>query len=116
MEHIPKSLLAPVFFLLGLSVSSGVGVYPLVRESFSHGITGTALTSVNFFVLLGAAIMQQVMGKVISGFPKTPQGTYSSAAYNQAFMLPLALLVISTLLFLWTRDPRRLRASLFSGQ
>ncbi|GAM09184.1 putative transporter YybO [Geobacter sp. OR-1] len=116
MEHIPAPLLNPVFFLMGLAVSSGVAVYPLVRESFHHGITGTALTSVNFFILLGAATTQQLMGTIISRFPKTPMGAYPSVAYHQAFMLPISLLAISTVLFLCVRDTRRMPPAVFSGQ
>jgi len=107
MAHIPSQFLQPVFFLLGLAVSLGVAVYPLVRESFPHRITGTALTSVNFFILFGAASVQQIMGKIISDFPKTAIGTSPTDAYSRAFILPLALLSISTVLFLWARDPRR---------
>ena len=40
------------FFALGLAVSSGVMIYPIVRSMFSVRIVGTALTSLNFFVLL----------------------------------------------------------------
>lgn len=116
MEQISRPLLGPVFFLMGLAVSSGVAVYPLIRESFPHRIIGTALTSVNFFVLLGAATVQQIMGTVISRFPASSRGSYPSVAYNQAFLLPFALLAVSSLLFLWTRDPRRSGTSLFSGQ
>ena len=116
MELLPKPILAFVFFVMGVAVSCGVAVYPLIRESFPIEITGTALTSVNFFILLGAAIVQQVMGIIISGFTKTVAGVYPVSAYKQAFILPLALLIFSTALFLWTRDTRSLKKALFSGQ
>lgn len=116
MGLLPKPILALVFFVMGVSVSCGVAVYPLIRESFPVEITGTALTSVNFFILLGAAIVQQVMGIIISGFSKTAAGIYPVSAYKQAFILPLALLILSTALFLWTRDTRRSKRALFSGQ
>lgn len=116
MQYLPRPVLSLVFFFMGLVVSSGVAVYPLVRESFPPGITGTALTLVNFFILLGAATMQQAMGIIIAGFPKTASGAYPAAAYHQAFIVPVALLVVSTLLFLWTRDPRRPGAALFTSQ
>lgn len=106
MEKIPKFMLTGVFFAIGIAVSTGVAVYPLIRESFPSKITGTALTSVNFFILLGAATMQQGMGFIISGFSKTAAGGYPADAYNRAFTLPISLLAISTLLFIWTRDTR----------
>ena len=61
-EWIPRPLLAGVFFVIGLGVSSGVMVYPIIRAMFPVAIVGTALTSLNFYVLMGAAVTQQIMG------------------------------------------------------
>jgi predicted MFS family arabinose efflux permease len=95
---LPRPLLAAVLFLLGLSVASGVAIYPLIRQRFAHAITGTALTAVNFFILLGAAAMQQVMGWIINRFPRGPAG-YPAEAYHQAFLLPIGGLALAIMLF-----------------
>ena len=65
VELLPLPLLMAVFFLIGLAVSSGVMIYPIIRAMFPVQIVGTALTSLNFFVLMGAAATQQVMGIII---------------------------------------------------
>lgn len=106
LEQMPRSLTLPTFFVMGLAVSTGVAVYPLIRGSFPHAITGTSLTLVNFFILLGAATIQQIMGGVISRFPRTATGAYPAAAYHQAFMIPLVLLALATFMFLRVRGPR----------
>lgn len=68
IELLPQAFLGYVFYAIGLAVSSGVMVYPIIRSMFTLKITGTALTSLNFFVLMGAATTQQVMGLIIGSF------------------------------------------------
>ena len=104
-EKLPHGLLLPFFFLLGIAVSSGVTVYPMIRESFSHDIIGTALTAVNFFILMGAATMQQFMGIVINRYGRSADG-YAPEAFHAAFLLPISLLVLAVILFTRIPDPR----------
>lgn len=105
-EKLSYPLLLALFFLLGLTVSSGVAIYPFIRESFPTHIIGTALTAVNFFILLGAAVIQQVMGFYIERFPKTGTG-YPPEAYHGAFLIPIAGLAIGLCLFLFVKDTFR---------
>ncbi len=103
-ERLPLWLLGSAFFCMGLAVSSGVAIYPLIRGSFPKEIIGTALTAVNFFILLGAATMQQLMGLIIERFPRGSAG-YPPIAYHAAFLAPIAALAISLLIFQRVRDP-----------
>jgi sugar phosphate permease len=102
-EVLPPWLLTLTLFLLGIAVSSGVLIYPIIRASFPVSIVGTALTSLNFFVLLGAAVTQQVMGMIIGA--QTPAGmTPPPAAYHSAFLLPIIGLVVAIGLYTFARD------------
>ena len=38
-EALPAPLLALAFFALGLAVSSGVMIYPIIRATFSNSLT-----------------------------------------------------------------------------
>ena len=102
-ELLPRPLLFACFFLMGVAVSSGVAIYPLIRESFPHEIIGTALTAVNFFSLLGAAVTQLVMGWYIESFPRSPFG-YPPTAYHGAFLIPITGLALAIVLFSFMRD------------
>ena len=102
-ELLPPWLLALTLFLLGLTVSSGVLIYPIIRASFPVSIVGTALTSLNFFVLLGAAVTQQVMG-IIIGAQTPPGATPPATAYHSAFLLPIIGLVLAIALYTLARD------------
>ena len=102
-EAISHGALVALFFSLGLAVSSGVMIYPIVRSMFPVRIVGTALTSLNFFVLMGAASMQQVMGVIIGSFQKmTP--AVPSEAFHAAFQFPIASQAVAVALFFFAND------------
>lgn len=102
-EFLPPWLLGLTLFLLGITVSSGVLIYPIIRASFPVSIVGTALTSLNFFVLLGAAVTQQVMG-IIIGAQTSAGTTPPPTAYHSAFLLPIIGLVLAIALYSFARD------------
>jgi predicted MFS family arabinose efflux permease len=95
---VPDGVVPVIFFLIGLFVASGVAIYPLIRERFPGEMIGTALTSVNLFILLGAATMQQLMGGVIERF-RTAGGGYPESAYHVAFLIPVVGLFGALMLF-----------------
>jgi MFS family permease len=103
VELLPQPFLMVVFFAIGLAVSSGVMIYPIIRAMFPVRIVGTALTSLNFFVLMGAATTQQVMG-IIVGAGSSSTTAVPPAAFHTAFLLPVACLVIAIVLFAYARD------------
>jgi sugar phosphate permease len=102
-EAIPQPLLAGLFFVIGLAVSSGVMIYPIIRSMFPVGIVGTALTSLNFYVLMGAAVTQQVMGIIVGSYGNTA-GSISEAGLHTAFMFPVAGLALSIILYSRARE------------
>jgi sugar phosphate permease len=102
-EFMPPPVLAALFFALGLAVSSGVMIYPIVRSMFSVRIVGTALTSLNFFVLMGAASMQQVMGMILGSFGKFTPGA-PAQAFHAAFQCPIAAQAVAIALFFFAKD------------
>ncbi len=102
-EVIPETLLAAVFFAIGLAVSSGVMIYPIIRSMFPVRIVGTALTSLNFFVLMGAAVAQHGMGIIVGRFDKVAD-SITPAALHCAFLMPILLLLVSIGMYSCARD------------
>ena len=102
-ETIPQPLLAVVFFVIGLAVSSGVMIYPIIRSMFPVGIVGTALTSLNFYVLMGAAVTQQIMGVIVGSYGDAA-GSISAGALHTAFIFPIAALALSIILYSRARE------------
>ncbi len=102
-ETFPRPLLAGVFFAIGLAVSSGVMIYPIIRSMFSVRIVGTALTSLNFFVLMGAAVTQQVMGLIVGARGRGASGI-AAEAFHAAFLFPVAGLAVAIVAYFFARD------------
>ena len=103
VELLPPPFLMALFFAIGLAVSSGVMIYPIIRAMFPVQIVGTALTSLNFFVLMGAASTQQVMGIIIGAYGRTAGGA-PSAGFHTAFLLPIVSLSVAIVLFFFAKD------------
>jgi len=97
-EQLPRPLLSAVFFLIGLASGTAVIIYPLVRTLVPHQFAATAMTGVNLFLLLGAAVVQHIMGIYIASFPKGPLG-YPAGAYHGAFLIPICGLAVALGLF-----------------
>lgn len=100
---LASPLRAAVFFFLGLAVSSGVMIYPIIRSMFPLRITGTALTSLNFFVLLGAALTQQLMGMIL-GTLRVAGAAAPAAAYRAAFLFPILGLAAAAIACCFARE------------
>jgi sugar phosphate permease len=101
-ELFSRTVLALIFFVIGLASASGVIIYPLARNLVPHRFAATALTFVNFFLLMGAAAAQHVMGLYIHSFPRGPSG-YPAAAYHGAFLIPICGLAAILMLFAGNR-------------
>ncbi len=102
-EHLSPAALKLLFFALGISASSGISIYPMVREMFPHSIAGTALSTLNFFVVSGVAVIQLLVGIILDRFPHV-SGSYSAAAYHHAFLYPFCGLAGAILLFACAKD------------
>jgi hypothetical protein len=70
---------------------------------FPVAIVGTALTSLNFYVLMGAAVTQQVMGFVVGSYGNSATDI-SAVALHTAFMFPIAGLALSIPLYSRARE------------
>ncbi len=101
-EAIPSVIIPLWFFSIGIAVSAGVMIYPIIRNSFRIEILGTALTSLNFFVLMGAAVTQHFMGLIIEYLGKG--GGMTAQSFHVAFLFPMIGLTVTILLYLPVKD------------
>lgn len=103
LERLPSWSLPGVFFLFGVCVSTGPVLYAQVKELFPGNLAATAMTAVNFFVVMGAALTQQAMGHVLG-----PSGGLDAAAvaqaFHRAFLLPVVGLGLAWFSYLFCRD------------
>ena len=91
-------------WLLGFSSAALYILYTQAKESFSLSIAGTALTALNFFVILGAAVFQQMTGFIMGFWKQSVDGKLPLAAYQWAFGVAALLLALSLALYILCRD------------
>lgn len=100
---VPMSMMAVLFFLLGLFTAAQVISYALVAESSSPLITATAVSLVSILTQGGYLVYQNVFSWVLShqhsmhmlnGTPIYSLNAYQSASLMFPFGLLLALLVL----------------------
>ncbi len=91
-------------WLLGFFSAALYILYTQVKESFPLAIAGTALTALNFFVILGAAIFQQMTGFIMGYWNTSAAGALPLIAYQWGFGVSAALLALALALYVVSRD------------
>jgi MFS family permease len=86
-----------VMSVLGFFSAFRVLLYAHVKESVPRHLVGTAVTAINFFIMVGPALVQQAMGRVLEA---------SSGDYRAAFLFPLVCLGLGSGIYLFSRDSR----------
>ncbi|MCX7857598.1 MAG: MFS transporter [Deltaproteobacteria bacterium] len=101
-----------IFFLVGLFNSFGILVYSHIRNLFPSQVSGTVMSSVNFFTMAGGAFFMQVMGDLIHLF-REKDGLYPPNAYHAAFFFCFLGVCFSLLFYGFSRT--ELKESFLSG-
>lgn len=96
-ELVSPGVLGVIFCVIGLASASGVLIYPLARNLVPQHFAASAMTGVNFFLLLGAAAAQHAMGLYIHSFQRGMTG-YPAVAYHGAFLMPICGLAFAVIL------------------
>lgn len=86
---------AALFGAMGVGSAFRFLIYAHVKESVPRRYAGSAVTAINFFIMVGPALMQQAMGSVLAHRP---------GDYRAAFWVPIAALALGSLVYLRTRD------------
>jgi sugar phosphate permease len=92
-----------LFLCLGCFMSFGMVVFSHIKELFDTRMAATAMTAINFFTMMGAAVFTQGMGRVIEIFPRVG-GVYPSRAYHIAFLSCLLGVVLAAAFYGFSKD------------
>ena len=103
-NYLSKIFLYISFFGFGFFGSSGIITYAHLKELFPLSISGTVMTCLNFFAIIGAAILQHGMGIIIEHFEKLPSGHYPFIAYKSAFLFCVFGLGISLFFYIFSKE------------
>jgi len=91
-----------IFFSIGFCGGFGMIIYSHAKDLFPISISGTVMTSVNFFTMAGAAIFMPLLGKVIESFPRSGH-VYPAAAYHLGFLICFLGMAASVVFYAFSR-------------
>ena len=94
-----------LFFCLGFFISFGMVIYSQIKELFDIRMAATAMTAINFFTMMGAAVFMHGMGKIIETFSKAG-GVYPPRAYHIAFSSCLLGMAIAIAFYGFSKDTK----------
>ncbi len=100
----PRGLLGPLCFLLGLATSCFTLTWALARDVNPPRFSGIATATVNAGGFLGAALTQNVLGRILDahwlGVLEGGARRYPVAGYHAAFLTNLGMLLLASVLTL----------------
>lgn len=95
-------LLGVCFFMLGVFSSFGFMMLAHIKVVMPTAMTGMAITGVNLFTMLGAALYMQIMGKILDVLGGVDQ--FAVADFHRVFFVAFASLAFAFFVYLPTRD------------
>jgi MFS family permease len=99
------SLAVLVFFGIGFCGACTPLMYAHIKELVPPSLSGTGMTTVNFFTMAGAALFQHGMGVVIGGISGAG-GRLTTEALSYAFSLCGLAVGVGCIGYLFVRDVR----------
>lgn len=97
-------ILTLLFFGIGFINSTGLVMYAQMKEQVPSNMAGTAMASINFFALMGAAALLHVLGNLMQSF--YPEASFGPEAFRFTFLVCTAYLAAAALCYGFTRDTR----------
>ena len=95
-------VLALLFFGFGFLSGGGLLMYPHIKELMPSEMAGAAMTGINFFTMIGPAVFLQGLGIMMQSlYPNASRGL---DAFNAAFLLCVACMIVVAILYVFTKD------------
>jgi len=106
---LPKGAGLPVmaflFFCFGFSAGTANLFLAHIKDLMPLALAGVAMTGINFFTMLGAAVFLQGLGSLMQRF--YPMAALGISAFRSAFLLCAGALLLAAFLYLFTREAGR---------
>jgi len=97
-------ILASLFLSLGFFRASGLLMYTHIKELAPPEMSGTAMTGINFFTMMGSAVFLHGLGVFMQHF--YPEASRGPDAFCGAFILCAVCLACASILYFYTGDNR----------
>ena len=96
------SVLSPLFFCLGFFNATGLLMYPHIKELVPLEMSGSAMTGINFFTMVGPAVFLQGLGILMQTLH--PEASRGPEAFNAAFTVCIISLLLVLVLYCFTKE------------
>ncbi len=93
---------AVLFFCFGFSAGTGNILFAHIKELMPLKLAGVAMTGINFFTMIGAAVFVHGLGSLMQRL--YPAASLGINAFKSAFLLCSVCVVMAAFLYLFTRD------------
>ncbi|WP_376088779.1 MFS transporter [Roseomonas sp. CCTCC AB2023176] len=100
--------LAAAWTLFSFSAATGPVAYAAVSQGFPPALAGRVATAINFSMLAGVVVVQNLIGRILDLWPRTPSGGWDPEGY--AWALALTILLHAAALFWFAIAPKEPRA------
>jgi MFS family permease len=104
---LPQLWLGVWFGVFGFVCASTAVAIAHGKALFAPHLVGRGLTLLNMGTMGGVFVNQIISGFLIDLFPRAPDGGYPLAAYRLVFALQAGIILLTLLIYLRARDPRR---------
>ena len=84
-----------IWLLFSFFGTSGIITYAALSQHFPRQLAGRVNTVLNLFVFVVAFLLQWGIGAVLNRYPVTDTGNYAPAGYRTAFLVLVALQILS---------------------
>lgn len=95
-------LLGTILFIFGFFYSFGVVIFAHIRDLMPKEMSGTAMTGINFFAIMGGGFFIHGLGGIIEHLESNL--SRSGEAYQTAFLICSGAFLLSMILYFTTRD------------
>jgi sugar phosphate permease len=103
-EGCAASTTGLIFFCLGLFPASGQLMYAHIKELFPSNMTGTALTGINFFTMIGSAVFLQGLGVLMQKL--YPTASFGQQAFTTSLYFCCICQFLAGFIYIMTREKK----------
>jgi len=103
------AILTFFFFCFGFSAGTANVLYAHIKDLMPLELSGVAMTGINFFTMMGAAVFVQGLGSLMQR--AHPGAALEIGAFRSAFLLCAAALLLASIFYLFSREADRNRST-----
>ena len=94
-----------VSFFIGFFCSFGTMLSSHIKDLFPLNIAATAMAWLNFFSMMGSAVLMSIFGKLMELYPRSDHG-YPPEAYEFCFLICSLSMAVSLVFYAFAKKGR----------